>query len=402
MPKFTYKVRDQNGALVQGVLDGENLGAVKQKLAEQGFIPIQVAAQSALNMSFNVGGKSVDPEELVLFTKQFHTLFKAGMGMEVILSTLAKQTRNKFMQETLEKIQQDIQSGSSLSKAFGKHPKVFDELYINMLASGEEAGILEDVLDHLSTLMEKDYAMRKAIKSALLYPKIVVFVLVCAISGMMLFVVPKFVAMFSTFGAELPLPTRILIASSNFMRNYFPLIIIALGVVWFMYRKYYATPKGRFNVDKNFFKVPIFGSLALKVCNARFANIMSSLYRAGMPVTKALEITAAVIGNEAYMRDVKVLQSAVEKGASIAESMRKLNYFSPIIIEATSIGEKTGSLDNMLKSIAAHYDMEVAHTVKNLTTLIEPIMLVSIFGIVLVFALAIFLPMWKLSEAVIK
>lgn len=402
MPKFTYKVRDQNGALVQGVLDGENLAAVKNKLAEQGFIPIQVAAQSALNISFNVGGKSIDPEELVLFTKQFYTLFKAGMGMEVILSTLSKQTRNKFMQETLEKIQQDIQSGASLSKAFAKHPKIFDDLYINMLASGEEAGILEDVLDHLSTLMEKDFAMRKAIKSALLYPKIVVFVLVCAISGMMLFVVPKFVAMFSTFGAQLPLPTRMLIAGSNFMRNYLPLIIIGLGVLWFLYRKYYATPKGRFNVDKHFFKMPIFGSLALKVCNARFANIMSSLYRAGMPVTKALEITAAVIGNEAYMRDVKVLQSAVEKGSSIAESMRKLSYFSPIIIEATSIGEKTGSLDNMLKSIAAHYDMEVAHTVKNLTTLIEPIMLVCIFGIVLVFALAIFLPMWKLSEAVIK
>lgn len=402
MAQFAYKARGQDGSLVQGMMDGEDMNVVRQKLSEQGLIPIQVTGKSGLNINIELNvKKSVSHEELVLFTKQFHTLFKAGMGMEAILTTLAKQTKNKFLQDTLEGIRKDIEEGANLAKAFGKHPKVFDQLYINMLSSGEEAGILEEVLEHLSVLLEKDFLMKKAIKSATLYPKIVIGVLVAACTAMMLFIVPRFMTLFSTFDAELPLPTRILIGTSNFMRSYFILIVIFVAFLVFLYKRFVATPKGRFSVDKAFFKVPIFGSLALKVCNARFANILSSLYRAGLPVTKALEITAAVIGNEAYMRDVKVLQSNVEKGGSIADGMRRLNYFSPIIIESTSIGERTGSLDSMLKSVAGHYDMEVEHTVKNLTTLIEPIMLVLIFGMVLVFALAIFLPMWTLSDAVL-
>lgn len=401
MAKFTYKARDMGGTLVRGEMQGDNIATIKMKLAEQGLIPIQVSGGSILDINIKFAQK-VDPEELVLFTKQFHTLFKAGMGMEIILTTLGKQTKNAYFKETLEKIQLDIQQGSSLSKAFARHPKIFDDLYISMLSSGEEAGILDEVLEHLAVLMEKDYAMRKAIKSALLYPKIVVGILVIAITCMMIFVVPKFMAMFAGFSATLPLPTRILIGASNFMRDYFLLIALAAWGAFYLYKKFYATPKGRLLVDTYFFKVPIFGTLTLKVCNARFANILSSLYRSGLPVTKALEITAAVIGNEAFMRDVKILQSAVEKGSSLSDSMRKLRFFAPIVVEATSIGEKTGSLDNMLSSIAKHYDMEVEHTVKNLTTLIEPIMLVTIFSIVLVFALAIFLPMWKLSETIIK
>lgn len=401
--KFIYKARDQNGALVQGLIESDNLVNAKQKLSEQGLIPIQVSANSALKMNISINlSKGCDPEELVLFTKQFQTLFKAGMGMEIILGTLARQTKNTNLKDALEKIQQDIQQGSSLAKAFGRHPNIFDQLYVNMLASGEEAGILEEVLEHLSILMEKDFAMRKAIKSAMMYPKIVVFVLVMANIVLMVFVVPRFEQMFKSFGAELPLPTQIMIGTSQFIRNYWWIGVSAFVAMVVSYKRFYATPRGRYTIDKWIFKAPIFGPLTFKVCNARFSNILSSLYRSGLSVTKALDITGKVIGNEAFMRDVKVLQSAVEKGGSISDSMRKLNYFSPIVIEATNIGEKTGSLDSMLKSIAAHYDMEVQHTVKNLTTLIEPFMLFMIFGMVLVFALAIFLPMWKLSEAVIK
>lgn len=401
--KFLYKARDQNGALVQGLIESDNLGNAKQKLSEQGLIPIQVSANSAFKMNISISlSKGCDPEELVLFTKQFQTLFKAGMGMEIILGTLARQTKNDNLKKALEGIQQDIQQGSSLAKAFGRHTNIFDDLYINMLASGEEAGILEEVLEHLSILMEKDFAMRKAIKSAMMYPKIVVFVLVMANIVLMVFVVPRFEQMFKSFGAELPLPTQIMIGTSQFIRSYWWIGVSAFVTAVVFYKKFYATPKGRFVIDKLIFKAPIFGPLTFKVCNARFCNILSSLYRSGLSVTKALDITGKVIGNEAFMRDVKILQSAVEKGGSISDSMRKLHYFSPIVIEATNIGEKTGSLDSMLKSIAAHYDMEVQHTVKNLTTLIEPFMLFMIFGMVLVFALAIFLPMWKLSEAVIK
>lgn len=401
LKKFSYKARSQSGSLVQGILEAENQHAVKIKLSEQGLIPIHVGSAAAAAANITLFKRGVKSEEIVLFTKQFATLFKAGMGMENILNTLMKQSSNPTMKESLDQIRNDVQQGSSLSKAFAKHPKIFDDLYINMLASGEEAGILEEVLLQLADLLEKDFGMRKGIKSAMLYPKIVISVLVMASCVLMIFVVPKFMEIFKGLGAELPLPTKIMIWTSNFLTNYFFFLVVGFFVLRFLYNRYYATPKGRFFVDKLSFQVFVFGPLSLKVCNARFANILSSLYRSGLPVTKALNITGNTIGNEAFMRDVRLLQAEVERGNSIAESMRSLTYFSPVVVEATSIGEKTGALDSMLKSIGDHYDMEINHTVKNLTTLLEPVLLVIIFGMVTVFALAIFLPIWGMSSAML-
>lgn len=404
MGKFSYKARRMNGTMVQGFMEGDNAMAVKAKLAEEGLIPISVSSASAgLSMSLaSFTKKKVKPEEIVLFTKQFATLFKAGMGMENILNTLSRQTNNPTLKETLETIKNDIQQGASLAMAFGKHSAIFDELYINMLASGEEAGILDEVLNQLSDVLEKDFGMKKGVKSAMLYPKIVVGVLVCASAVLMIMVIPKFKDIFNQLGADLPLPTQIMIWTSDFMRDYFLMIVVAGFVLRFFYQKYYATPKGKFRMDTIAFKIPIFGALGLKVANARFSNILSCLYRSGLPVTKALSITGQTIGNEAFMRDVKILQSDVEKGNSIAESMRNLTYFNPVLVEATSIGEKTGALDGMLSSIGEHYDMEINHTIKNLTTMLEPILLCTIFGMVAIFALAIFLPIWGMSDAMLK
>lgn len=401
MGKFNYKARRMNGTLATGGIDADDLVSAKTKLAEQGLIPISVSnAGGGLNIDFSkYMKKGVKSQEIVLFTKQFATLFKAGMGMENILNTLSKQASNPTMKETLDIIKNDIQQGASLAKAFSKHPKIFDELYINMLASGEEAGILDEVLGQLSDVLEKDFAMKKGIKGAMLYPKIVVGVLVCASAVLMIMVVPKFKEIFDSLGAELPLPTRIMMWTSDFMTNYFFMIIAGGVVLNLLYRRYYATPKGKYRMDRISFKFPIFGPLGLKVANARFANILACLYRSGLPVTKALDITGNTIGNEAFMRDVRILQSNVEKGTGIADSMRTLNYFDPVIVEATSIGEKTGALDGMLTSIGEHYDMEINHTIKNLTTLLEPILLVMIFSMVAVFALAIFLPIWSMSDA---
>lgn len=401
MPRFAYRAREKNGSLSQGVIEAENINVAKEKIASEGLIPVQVKPQGLLNLKIDFKfGKKVAAEELVLFTKQFGTLFKAGMGIESILATLAKQTDNAYLKQVLFTIQEDIQSGSSLTNAFKRHPKVFDDLYVNMLTSGEEAGILDEVLDHLATLLEKDQVIRKNIKSALMYPKIVVGVLVFANIIILTFVVPKFINLFAAFGAgKLPLPTRILIQVSEIFQSYFFFVVLGFVGLFFLFKKYASTPKGRFRIDKILLKLPIFGTLLEKVGNARFANILASLYRSGLPITKGLEITAATLGNHAFMREVKLLQADVEKGSGIADSMRKLKYFSPIIIEATNIGEKTGSLDNMLKSISEHYDMEVDHMVKNLTTLIEPMMLVLLFGMVGLFALAVFMPMFNLMSS---
>lgn len=404
MSKFSYKARRMNGAAVQGFIEADNILAVKAKLSDQGLIPIQVKASSeSFRTLKNLMKKSVKSEEILLFTKQFSTLFKAGMGMESIMSTLAAQTKNPSMKEALDTIRNDIQEGASLANAFSKHPAIFDELYVNMLASGEEAGILEEVLGQLADVLAKDFAMRKGIKSAMMYPVIVVVVLVLAGILLMTMVVPKFKSIFSQLGAELPLPTKILIGTSDFLTS--PYAFVGLGAVIgliYMFKQFYKTPKGKLIVDRIIFKIWVFGPLAYKVCNARFANILSCLYRSGLPLTKALDITGNVLDNEAFSKDVRMLQSEVEKGHGIADSMRSLKYFSPVIVEASSIGERTGSLDSMLTSIGEHYDMEIDHTIKNLTTFLEPILLVMIFAMVAVFALAIFLPIWGMSDAMLK
>lgn len=402
MTVFTYKARDLNGLLIMGKMEGESIEPIRESLSEQGLIPISISKGSGkFNQDFSLDFlKSVNDQELMLFTRQFHTLFKAGMDMETLLTTLAGQTPNKFFKESIERIKTDIAAGSSLSRAFAQHPKVFNELYVNMLASGEEAGILDEVLGQISSVLEKDIILKSAVKSATLYPKIVVGILTIACTVMMTFVVPKFSDFFRHFNAELPLPTKILIGSSEFISNYWYICLglIIAGIV--ALKKWYSTSKGRIILDRFSWNLPIFGSLGQKVANARFANILGALYKAGLPITRGLEITANTIGNEVFKRDVLLVKAEVEKGRSISESMRSSKYFSSLLVESTSIGEKSGALDEMYVSVGSHYDMEVQHTLKNLTTLLEPVLLFLVFGMVTVFALAIFLPMWNLSSAV--
>lgn len=402
MATYSYRARDLNGLLIMGQMEGDSPEPVKLKLAEQGLIPLTVVkgggvlSQGLIQSLF----RRVNPEEIMLFTRQFHTLFKAGMDMETLLSTLAHQTRNKFFSDTISRVKSDVAAGSSLSTAFSRHPKVFNELYTSMLSAGEEAGILDEVLGQLSDLLEKEITLKASVKSAMLYPKIVIFVLIAATTVLMTFVVPKFTSFYANYGAELPLPTRIIIGMSNLITGYWYILGgIALAAT-FAFKKWYSTAKGRLLVDKFKWKIPVFGMLGQKVANARFSNILGSLYKSGLPITRGLAITAKIIQNEAFARDVMIVQKEVEKGKGIADAMRQGIYFNPLLIEATAIGEKSGAIDEMYASVGSHYDMEVQHTLKNLTTLIEPILLFCVFGLIALFALAVFLPMWNLSRVV--
>lgn len=410
MTMFAYRARDINGVLVTGQLESTTLDTIRDFLADQGLIPISINKVSSLfvqGLSFEAVKSyfknffnKVKGEELMLFTLQFHTLFKAGMNMETILNTLSSQTSNKYFSDIILRIKTDVASGSSLSQAFAKHPHIFSDLYTNMLATGEEAGILENVLEKLSNLMEKDIKMHASVKSAMLYPKIVVVALIGATVVLINFVIPKFKALYTSFGAELPLPTRIMLGISDFSKKWTPLIVVLWIAAVYLFRRWHQTPKGRLIVDRVKLKVPVFGTLNLKVANARFAHILGALYKAGIPVIKGLTIASKTIGNEAFTRDVMVVQTEVEKGKGIAESMRQTKFFNPLLIEATAIGEKTGSLDDMYAAIGGHYDMEVEQMVENLSTLLEPMLLFLIMGMVTLFALAILLPMWNLSSVV--
>lgn len=403
MPLFAYRARDQKGILVIGHLEGLSPLTIKNTLGEQGLIPIQVDPIQHHRSWFPKFKwfKKVKLEEIVLMTRQFYTLFKSGMGMEIILGTLQRQTKNKALKETLARIQTDISQGSTLANAFARHPNVFDDLYIHMLTAGEQAGLLEKVLANLANLLQKELEIRAQIKSSMLYPKIVLFVLTLATTVMLIWVIPEFSKFYSHFHATLPLPTRILTGASDMIRYYGWVVALVGFGIYLLLWNYYQTPSGRFRIDKLRWQIPIFGSLGQKIANARFAHLLGALYRSGLSITKSLGLVETVIENEVMERDIRKIRTQIEKGQSIAKAMEETQSFAPILIEATAVGEKTGSLDSMLEGLGEHYDTDIHHLTKNLTTLLEPILLFTIFGIVALFALAIFLPIWRMSSAIL-
>lgn len=403
METFSYRARDLNGLLVIGQMEAEASEPVKTTLGDQGLIPIEVAegkGRFSRGLSLDIFNQ-VAGEELMLFTRQFATLFKAGMDVQTLLNTLGNQTKNKYFADAIRKIKLDVASGTSLSRAFASHPKIFGELYTNMVAAGEEAGILDEVLKQIGTLLEKEITLKASVKSATLYPKIVVFVLLAASVVLMTFVIPKFSAFYGHYGAELPLPTRMMLGISAFVRGYWYIVAGSTAALVIAFKKWSATLRGGLIVDKIKWRLPVFGELGQKVANARFSNILGALYKAGLPITEGLEITSKTIGNAAFSQEIMQVRGEVKKGKSIAGAMREMHYFSPLLVEATAIGEKSGALDDMYFSVGSHYDTEVSHTLKNLTTLLEPMLLFGVFGMVTLFALAIFLPMWNLSKVVL-
>ncbi len=404
MIQMAYKAYDPKGGVVRGITEGENERDILQAMRQRGFRIVQLAPASrgltGLQSKLQSFFPPVKAEELIVFTRQFHTLFKAGLGMDVLLSTLIKQTQNKHMQHALMSIQSDIQSGTSLAKAFSKHPLIFNKLYTSMLLAGEEAGILEQVLGEIVTVLEKDDRLHREVSSATLYPKIVVGVMVVSLYVMMTFVIPKFADFYDKFQAQLPLPTRILMGMSDFSCNYWYVVLAFMAfVVWF-FRRWSSSPQGKLKWDLLKLRFPIFGNLFQKISMARFGHLFAALYRSGLPLVRSFEVLSQVIGNEGYAREISHFREGLLKGKTIAEVMRQSKLFSVIMIETTAIGEQSGNLDNMLSSMASHFDLEISHITKNLTTLLEPILLCMMFGMVTLMALGIFLPMWNMSRAV--
>lgn len=403
MPTFRYKARDKDGALITGEIEAASAEELKDSLFHEGMIPIDVSESKGGGISaksITDFFERVRPSELMVFTRQFATLFKAGVSMDTIFATMVKQASSKALKNALLRIRADIAAGATLSQAFARHPRIFNELYVSMLAAGEEAGVLEETLKSLSQLIEKEYEIQKSVKGAVLYPKIIIGVLVMAIIFLMTFVVPKFVDFYGRYGADLPLPTKILIGASNFFRDYWYIALLIVASAVFLWKRFYHTRTGRLKIDRLRFTLPVFGSLNLKVANARFGHILSVLYKSGLAMPRSLEVTSSVIGNVAYALELLKVKDDIQRGATLSEALSRQTYFPPVIIETTAVGERAGALDEMLGTVAEHYDLEVNHTIKNLTTLLEPIMLVGIFAVVALLALAIFLPIWNLSTVI--
>lgn len=403
MPLFVYKARDKKGALITGEMEAVNVSDVKHRLADQGLFPTLVDSKGVSFglPSFLKRENKVKTKDLIAFTRQFAALFKAGIPMDRLISTLIKQSPNKDMQGVLEKIYNDISGGSSLAKAFAKHPAYFNDLYVNMINVGEQAGMLDKTLTEMTKILQNEHRVISNVKSATLYPKIVLFVFAAVFVLMVTYVIPRFADFYSGYHAKLPLPTLIVVGISDFMQNYWYIALAFVAGVFLIFRRYKKTKVGQLSLDKLKFKLPVFGRLNLMVANSRFARLLAALYKSGLPLSNSLNITANTIGNVAYQHEVEAVNAEVEKGSSLARAMEGRKYFTPLIIEGAAVGEQTGALDEMLDSAAQFYDDEVTIMLDQLTTLIEPLLLVGLFAMVGLLALAIFLPMWNVTKVVL-
>ena len=396
MPDFAYKAINDSGSLIEDVIDAPNVGVVANKLDDLGYIPLQIKEKKSTEIKLFSTKPKIKHDEIVLFTKQLVTLLKAGVPFLTSLEALSEQASSDTMREVIRDLYVSVESGKSFSESLSKHKEIFNKLYVSTIRAGEMSGQMDDVLDRMVFVLEHEKETREKIKSAMRYPIIVVSALVCAFVVLILLVVPKFAAMFEKLGADLPLPTKILIGMNNLFQNHGLLILIILVVGGFIFFKWKKTEKGQNKWDQIILKMPLFGDLVLKNCMSRFAKMFETLNRSGLPILKTLEIVSKTVGNYFIGNEIKIISSGVERGEGIAVPLKRSEMFPPMVVRMIAIGEQSGSLDNMLNNVSMHYDSEVDFAIKKLAGMIEPILTISIGIFIMFMALAIFMPMWNI------
>jgi len=404
MPAYRYKAIDKFGKAINGVMEASGDEMVASKLDGLGYAPVSIQEKKkdiiSLDFLQRYGGVSL--EDLILFNRQFSTLVSAGIPMLSSLNALSEQTENKRMKGVINTIRNNIEGGSSLSDALARHPKVFSALYVSMIQAGETAGSLDEILDRLATLAEHEKDTRANIRAATLYPKIVLTAISAAFIVLVTFVVPRFASMFSRFEATLPLPTRVMIGINDIVHHYWYLMIIVSAAIALGFHWYINTEKGRLRCDGLKIKVPIFGPLFLKIAMSRFTHILGMLMRSGVPILDTLEIASATVANSVISQELEKLRESVRGGSGLSEPLKRSGVFTPMVVQMISVGEQSGKLDEMMPKVSHQYDLEVEYTIKNLSTLIEPALIITIGGIVLFLALAIFLPMWDMARVMTR
>ncbi len=400
MPIFNYKARDGAGLAVAGTLEATGLDIARMRLGEMGYIPVFLkegkAGKSAFSISFLK--PKVKDKDIIVFNRQLATLFSAGIPLLSGIQGLAEQMQNKTFKEILLKVSADIQTGSSFSDALAKHPKVFSELYINMVRAGEASGTLDDILGRLASLAEHAAEIKAKIKAATRYPKIVISAMLIAILILMKFVVPQFMAIFEQVDLVLPLATRMLIEANRLFTNYWYALFVGAGALFFVFKAYTKTHKGRRQLDLLKLKVPVFGPIFLKIAMSVFSRTMSTLNRSGLSIVDNLKICAEVVESVPISEVITDIEKGVKRGESVTATIKKSNFFTPMVVQMMSAGEESGELDSMLVKVSEYYDMEVDYSIKNIASLIEPILLAFLGAVVLFLMLAIFMPMWDLTK----
>jgi len=400
MSSYRYKARSEAGKSVTGTLEAPTREAVVSHLEEMGYTPISVREESsgAKKGESNLFARfeKVKGKDLVMMTRQLHSLIKSGIPILTSLNILEKQSDSDLLKKTLSEVQEKITGGASFSDALRAFPKIFSDLYVNTVLAGETGGALPEVLDRLASLLESEQATRKAVKSAVRYPVIALVVMVIAFFILNIMVVPKFASIYSKVGIELPLPTRMMMFSSDIINNYWYLVFGGIVAAFAGFIQFKKTKFGHYQVDKLKLKLPIFGPLFTKLAMFRFTKMLATLERSGVPILKIIEIVSMTVGNDLIRDELVGLREEVRDGKGLSDSIMRRPLFPPMVSNMLSVGEETGRLDDMAESIAYYYDEEIKYTVDTLTDLIEPMLTIFIAGGVLLFALAIFLPMWDM------
>ena len=401
MPAYTYRARDRQGELLSATIEAENELSAAISLRALGYSVIAIEKEAQIKARFSDFWQRIRKThhyELIFFSRQLSSLLKSGIAITVALSSIVEQTKNKLLKETLSAVLKDIQAGTSFSEALAKHPDIFSDLFVSMVKVGETAGMLDEVLDRVAQLSMQEMEVKTRIKSAMTYPIILVTVAIIIVSFLLINIIPKFVVVFETYEAKLPLATQILLGVSFLLRRLYFLFIAAVGIFIFWFRKYIRTEKGRYKVDFYLLRLPFFGQLYLKLIVARFSRTLGALVKSGVPILEALHVTEKTVRNSVISRVIDNIHSAISEGQPLAEPFKASGVFPATVIQMVSLGEKSGKLNQMLIEVAQFYDREVDYTIKNITTALEPLLLLGMGLMVAFIALSVLLPIFNLIK----
>jgi type IV pilus assembly protein PilC len=397
MPTFTYTARDAKGELKTANIDAANREDVVQQLRRLRMNVVKVEEQSKAKQKTR---GSISMRDIVIFTRQFSTMINSGLPLVQALDILSKQSESKALQAVTRQVVFDVESGHTVADALGKHPKAFSDLYVNMVAAGEAGGILDTILMRLATFMEKNDALVRKVKGAMIYPAVIMSVAAIAITVLLIFVIPVFQSMFQSVNLTLPLATRFVIGLSDFLKTYWWAVGLGGAAGWFLLRRYYKTSNGKLQVDRILLHVPVLGDVLRKSAVSRFTRTLGTLISSGVSILDGLEITAKTAGNRVVQDAIMASRSSIAGGDTISAPLAKSKVFPPMVISMISVGEQTGGLDEMLAKIADFYDEEVDAAVSGLLSLLEPVMIVFLGVVVGGMVVAMYLPIFDMVNAV--
>jgi type IV pilus assembly protein PilC len=402
MAKYSWQGKKRGGKVQKGEMEAPNEAMVRAQLRRQGIAVTKVKERGkGLDININIPGMQpkVTTKDLVVFTRQFATMIDAGLPLIQCLDILSNQQENVTFKQILLTIKEDVEAGSTFADALRKHPKAFDELFVNLVAAGEVGGILDTILNRLATYIEKAMKLKKQVKSAMTYPTTIIGIATVVIGVILVFVIPAFEKMFADFGGALPLPTQIVINISNFIQSYILVIIGGFMLTVFLFKKFYASKRGREIVDALALKAPIVGVLIRKVAVAKFTRTLGTMVSSGVPILDGLDIVAKTAGNRTIEKAIRNVRQSISEGNTIADPLTKSGVFPPMVCQMIAVGEQAGSIDTMLNKIADFYDDEVDDAVGNLTAMMEPLLMLFLGTTVGGLVIAMYLPIFKLAGA---